>query len=270
MVEYFSIVETGHCSVPRTNEQQIPFNFINRNSQELLVTIGDSWTWGDDITVSNNNEIRLKKVFGNVLSTILNSDWLNLGQCGSGNQWLAAKVRELSKIIPTLDYRRIYVVCTLTEVGRDFNSTYDRQTNYIDWLKTNDHTNLLEFLNSTVITEIINALTPFPHVVLKIGTNFVDHVGLETARPYLVDMPWINLITSVPDVCYIVGSYAIDNFKRSSDLFPDNMALLSWLNNLTDSASKRNIVLQDKHNFRNGHPLAAGHQHWAEYISQRL
>ena len=125
-------------------------------------------------------------------------------------------------------------------------------------------------MNSTVITEIINALTPFPHVVLKIGTNFVDHVGLETARPYLVDMPWINLITSVPDVCYIVGSYAIDNFKRSSDLFPDNMALLSWLNNLTDSASKRNIVLQDKHNFRNGHPLAAGHQHWAEYISQRL
>lgn len=270
MVENFSVVETGHCSVPRTSKQLMPFNFVSRKSQELLVTVGDSWTWGDDITASNNDDVRLEKVFGNVLSNALGSDWLNLGQCGSGNFWLAEKVQELAHIIPTLNYSRIYVVCTLTEVGREFNSTYDKQTDYVTWLKSNNHADLFRFLNNVAITKIINALTPFPNVVLRIGTNFVDQIGFESAEPYLLTTPWIKLITDLNSACYVVGSYTINNFKRSTDLFPDKEILLTWLVEITDEASKRNKILQDSRNFRNGHPLEVGHRQWANYIIQSL
>lgn len=270
MVEYFSIVETGHCSVPRTNKQKMPFDFVSRNSQELLVTIGDSWTWGDDITVDNNNVIRLEKVFGNLVSSTIGSDWLNLGQCGSGNFWLANKVKELASVIPSLSYKKIYVVCTLTEVGREFNSTYDQNIDYIGWLLTHGPDDLIEFLNNLAVTKIVDELKLFPNVVLKIGTNFVDHIGLDNARPYLLDTPWINLLSAIDDNCYIVGSYTIDNFRRSSDLFPDRIQLFDWLLTLTELSKKRNQLLQDKSKFRNGHPLVNGHQQWADYIIRSL
>jgi hypothetical protein len=249
----------------------MPFDFISRESRELLVTIGDSWTWGDDITASNNDTIRLAKVFGNLISTTINSDWINLGQCGSGNFWLANKVKELAAIIPELHYEKIYVICTLTEVGREFNSTYDRNIDYINWLVAhNPRNDLLGFLNNLVVTEIIDALKSFPNVVLKIGTNFVNHIGLGTAQPYLLDTPWINLLTNVDDNCYVVGSYTIDNFRRSIDLFPNHELLLCWLVELTELSKKRNMLLQDKNKFRNGHPLQSGHQQWANYIIQSL
>ena len=270
MVEHFSVVESGHCSVPRTIKQKMPFDFIKRDSQELLVTIGDSWTWGDDITPSNNDTVRLEKVFGNLVSTAINSDWLNLGQCGSGNFWLVSKVKELAKIIPTLHYKRIYVVCTLTEIGREFNSMYDRHIDYINWLLSNNHSNLLEFLNNLVVTEIIDTLKPFSNVVLKLGTNFVDHIGVNKAQSYLLDTPWFSLITDTPDTCYVVGSYTIDNFKRSADLFPDHESLLDWLLELTESSKKRIKLLHNTNHFRNGHPLASGHQQWANYLIRRL
>ena len=40
-----------------------PYNFIksNANSETLLVTIGDSWTWGDDI--SSKDHVRLNSVY---------------------------------------------------------------------------------------------------------------------------------------------------------------------------------------------------------------
>ena len=54
---------------------------------------------------------------------------------------------ELSKIIPQLEYKKIIVVCTLTEIGRSFNSHHDRYIDYHSWFKNNDYNNFLEFLN---------------------------------------------------------------------------------------------------------------------------
>ena len=34
-----------------------PFNFVSRDSDTLLVTIGDSWTWGADLTLNNNDDL---------------------------------------------------------------------------------------------------------------------------------------------------------------------------------------------------------------------
>ncbi len=269
MVEHFSIVETGHCSVIRTPDQVFPFDFKSRNSNSLLVTIGDSWTWGDDITPTNNNQKRLDLVFGNILSLSLECDWLNLGQCGSGNFWLAEKVQELVQLIPSMSYKKIYVICTLTEVGREFNSGYDNHIDYISFLNKNPITDVIKLLNE-VVAEKIKLLTQFDNVILRVGTNFVDHIGLDAIGEWLLPTPWLNLIAEPKNTCFVVGSPTLDNFKRSGDLFPDYNKFLLWLNQLSDAALIRQHTLRDSIKFKSGHPLAHGHRVWAEHILKSL
>ena len=65
-----------------------------QNKQNLLVTIGDSWTWGDSIdgihaTVKPDSPKRLESVYGKKIKDQLNDyDWINIAYPGTGNRWI--------------------------------------------------------------------------------------------------------------------------------------------------------------------------------------
>jgi len=99
------------------------FDFIGNGSKTLVVTVGESWTWGSDITVDNDKETRLSKVYGRLIAEQLNSDWLNLSLPGAGNFWIANTVGEFINISGMLEYDKIYLICTLTEIGRSLIQT---------------------------------------------------------------------------------------------------------------------------------------------------
>lgn len=160
------------------------YNFVNRNSKELVVTVGDSWTYGSDITLTNADEQpRIRLAFGNVLAEQIGADWLNLAMSAQGNFYIAAMVGELANLIPHLNYKKITVICTFTGIGRWFNTFYDLDINYIQWFNQNIHSQndfdkLLFMLNDVCVSRILDYLKPFNHVKLKIGTNFVEPLGL--------------------------------------------------------------------------------------------
>ena len=58
------------------------------NKDILLITVGDSWTWGDslfdiDISTPNyDNPNRVKHIYGAKLAELLNADFVNVGECG--------------------------------------------------------------------------------------------------------------------------------------------------------------------------------------------
>lgn len=72
--------------------QKIPDFFISNDCHNLLVTIGDSWTWGDSLgkCTANYDDLAARKsqCFGKKISEKLQADWLNLGFCGAGNGYL--------------------------------------------------------------------------------------------------------------------------------------------------------------------------------------
>lgn len=58
--------------------------FVDHNKNDLVITVGDSWTWGDslgDVSV----RYRSDHVYGKYLSEYLDSDWINYGFCGGSN-----------------------------------------------------------------------------------------------------------------------------------------------------------------------------------------
>jgi len=273
LYDFFKYTDTGHNNVPRLDPRgKNPFNFISHNSNKLVVTIGDSWTWGDDITFNNDDKVRLQKTYGRIVATELSADWLNLGQGGSGNFWLAEKTEELEKIIKRLQYDHIYIICTLTEIGRGFNSNFDRGIDYVTWFKNNpDHTKLPNFLNQIVVDKIIKNLGSIENVTLRIGTNFVNHVGLESAKNFVLEQPWVNLYcnNNTPE-CYFVSNFVFDAFNSALDLVSDKNLYLTWLDTMASSAIKRRSVLENNTFFRNYHPLEKGHNVWARYILDNI
>ena len=65
LLDVFSMWDTGH---PNT-KKRIPFDFVNRKQKKLLVCIGDSWTYGSDIGIDNNDDdYRLANIFGSCIN----------------------------------------------------------------------------------------------------------------------------------------------------------------------------------------------------------
>jgi len=282
-----------------------PYNFKCVNSDTLLVTLGDSWTWGSEVAgyhdfvnfqlahweisqdvMTNTNPDRINNLFGYTISDTIKADWLNLGVPGMGNMQIANQIQTLSNVIPSLTYSKIIIIVTLTEVGRWFNTNCDTTLNHSEILKiverTNDPDQLLCELNRIAINRIIRSVENFSNVDLLVGTNFVDHIGLnELSEHQYLTTPWYKLLNvEYPTRAYITNEIAWANLMRSVDdgLIPKNLHLIvkPWLLDLIDSAEKSSAkLLASEHicNFtgRIGpHPNKEGHKIWAKYILDQL
>jgi hypothetical protein len=275
--DYFTIASphNSHYKI-KTNT----FDFVDRNSKKLVITSGDSWSWGADLTPDDNEDYRLEHAYGNIIAKQLNADWLNLSQSGSNNFFIADRIEELEKIISSLDYTKIYLICTFTEIGRSFNSHYDSYIDYISWFKNNivnesDFDKFLYFLNAECLTRIQKVVKKH-NIELRVGSNFVDPIGLDTADGFL-KTPWFRLLgIDCPVVAY-AGSTGVSRLLDAEQFIPDSKKSLfrSWFVKLIDNAKYIDQVTSTSIHphvlsGRCGHPQADGHKRWANYILQSI
>jgi len=307
LLDYFSVVTDKdlllfhHPAVPKNFTKFNPYSFQSNNSDTLLVTLGDSWAWGMELSgyndldnfivndwaivdgvISNINKDRLTKVFGNLVSKRIDSDFLNLSIPGHGNFHMAELVSQLANIIPQLNYKKIYVVCTLTEVGRWFNTQDDLFLDHSKLMETVEVTGdvnaLLAQLNRMAIDQIINSVDKFDHVSLLVGTNFVDHVGFENLQPsQILKTPWYKLLDISYDFpIYTTYGLGLSNFIRSVEdgTVPKRLQLIfkEWIINALIGCEDFDKKISDSSYFnpRNFHPIAAGHVIWSDYVAGHI
>lgn len=273
---YFSQYNTDHIDntgKPATTT----FSFIDNNADNLVVTVGCSWTWGANMTPNDDADYRLEHNFGRVLSNKLDADWLCLAQVGTGNFWLYQKVEEFVKLIPDLKYKKIYIICTLTEVGRQCNTELDSQIDYKEYFRTNTYGNsFLEFLNDYAVNKIVSAVEPYSNVILRIGTNFVDPIGVNTNNKYVIPDTWLSMLcnesnTEYTGTCYTVSHLAVDRLKQVKAASTD-FGFFLWLDKLIELGHDRINLCQrcDLLMPGTGHPGAKGHSLWADQILKTL
>jgi hypothetical protein len=67
----------------------------------------------------NDHEYRIEHVYGNRVSSAINSDWINVGVPGGANVDIISKV--FDQVIPNISksYSKITIVLSLTEIGRE-------------------------------------------------------------------------------------------------------------------------------------------------------
>jgi hypothetical protein len=271
-----------HFTLPNPNISHhdvgfVPFNFVDRGQDTLLVTFGDSWTYGDDLTIDNDQAFRLENVYGNQLSKSIGADFLNLSVPGSGNQWTPVLFEEFTQL--NLDYKQIIAVITFTEIGRDFNGWFDRDVDYSSWLKNNihcsqDYTKFLQWQNTQIANKIVELADQLPNLKLLVSTNFVDPIGLEPFGSKQLDKTWLQVYRgSANDVCYFVSPYIIEKYKSVLDIewSLDKATWLEWADECLSNANQRLTIIKDPQYFRGlYHPLVEGHRAWACYLEGQL
>lgn len=265
---YFTIASPANSHF---KEKTNTFDFVNRESDTLVVTVGDSWTWGSDLLDTD----RLTQVYGNIISDKLTADWLNLGQPGSSNFFIAERVEELGKLIPNLHYRNIYLICTFTEIGRGINSHHDMHIDYYNWFRHNefatadDFYRLLDFLNRDCLNRV-RAVADCYNLKLVVGSNFVDPIGIDN-DPGFLSVPWFRVLNIPCPVTGYAASAGIDRVKDLIEFVPADIQHLfkSWIVRLIDQAAYIDQVCRSKV-LKKIHPTANGHASWANYILENI
>lgn len=245
------------------------------NNKTLLITIGDSWTWGDEL----DPEHRKNQCFGNILAKRKNSDWLNLSVPGLGNQYIGMLMQELSDMPWLIKYTHIDIIIVLTEIGRDFDGWFDRDVDYAKWLRSNisqpeDYTEFLAFINNRVCQQIIESHKKITNSRLLVATNFIDPVGFEDLSGSMVEKSWFDVLEpNLEHPCYFVSSYIFQKLRGVLDMewSLDSMIFDEWANLNTDRALKRISILENsKMLFPRRHPTVESHEIWADYLYQKI
>ena len=274
--DYFSIADR-HSSWHQ--QPTNTFDFVDRNSNTLIVTVGDSWTWGSDISENNHdNDHRLRCLYGNVLSQQLGTDWLNLGLSATSNFWLTAMVEEFAQVVPQLEYEKIFVICVFTGTGRWFHTRYDRYINYREWTQNNifkpsDYNKLITKFNQDCVARITAALFDFNHVVTKFATNFVDPVGFEQVPAEQQLTPWYKIMHCDDGLVSHVCMDGVKALLRMPEVITNQDHLdwfKQWMLDIIPVSEQRNQIFTDTTKFRNYHPLQQGHKQWADYVASKL
>lgn len=261
---------------------KFPYSFHSHNSKNLIIVIGDSWSWGADLSDYDDPLIRYRDNFGTIIAKELDADFLNLGQCGSCNLHIIERIKELSIIIPNLDYEKIWIVCTFTEVARSFDGPYDNAIDYVQWFNSNkfnnndDFNTILEFHNSLFQEVIYNLEQQHSHVEIIVGNNFTDPIGMHD-KLTILPKTWLQIITeqilqneydTIP--CYIMSHWVISKLPPVIKGFNKNIdqqAMTNWLIYLIETAKRRKEFTDDAIYFSGtGHPRQLGHRVWANYI----
>ena len=286
----------NYFSLPDKRRTQLligknPYDFISRNSNRLIITIGDSWTWGADLTQQKHKGLhidrleddnyRLNHVYGGILSKTLQTDFLNLGESGSDNYYILNKLKELYDIIDLLEYDSVIILCVFTEVARGFLGADDNDVGHSSWLKNNihkdsDYYKFLKFINSNIADEIVPLLDKLQ---VYFATNFVDPIGFEKLESKFLSKTWLqtwceSIQQTYPDPCYLVSPWVFEKLEKVFDICPtlDKADFFKWAEGELRSADKRaSICKRDGVNFGQLlHPLSSGHKVWADYILKEI
>ena len=276
----------------------------NKNSNELLITAGDSWTWGEILAP----EKRTSQIYGALVSKQLNCDWINVGLPGESNlvikDYLYNVVKNLKK-----SYNKINIIFTLTESTRDLVSLEFCKENYnslkgeswpaFDQLSFNDISIIeREFPNSHIVDIVKMHLAIKDCNTIKSTINAIENTTVSIINQTFAQSTNCILARNFTSWHNIVNATAKNTWteiiaKRGNlSKYPEDLSfvtsslgserLVSYQNqynrienfklDLIDHMDKANYAINwldsspYNSNIASKYPLAIGHQWWADYL----
>jgi len=248
----------------------------------LLLTVGDSWTWGDhlgniDWDQCFDDPIRLKQIFGRHLADMLDADWANLAEPGCSNYWMIEQLQDMEPLLAAHQYQRVVVVVTLTEDLREATCTrrFDVDAPYQEFY---DSTHSLEEFLISVERFLLDNLEAYasrlPNVEFYVARAFTDGWPVNRSK-LLLDKTWCdviqhhvqfpNYVKPVPFVAQmainpLTQKYLKDDYKQE------------FLSIMQRVETRWQFLGASEYNLKGStcHPNPRGHRLWAEYLFTQI
>ena len=273
---------------------------IENKKKNLVICLGDSWTYGDSLgntDVSKNIddfEFRKEHIYGKLLADKLNADLVNAATPGCSNNFIYHQFYNniVTKDLPRLSqtYNKVYIVITLTENGRDL-----KQLPHLSWFlntfkKHYDYENDTNFtfekflirLEQFVLSQIAEQEKNFPaNVKLITASNFayvydynkalVKHMVPKIWTEILAEKQNLKPVKNVRMASYAC-SYLLEFMRSISNRFDADTysKYVDWYEKvIMDPANKQIDFLNESiYNYKKAskHPTPEGHALWADYL----
>jgi hypothetical protein len=251
------------------------FEIIN-NSINLVITIGDSWTWGDslgninvDQGVEDNILARQTGCYGRHLSDQLDADWINDARPGGSNDHI---INKFEKHLNTdySKYKKVWIIITLTETGRNVEISNLKEID--EELQTIEQ-NHLDKINALILkNQTIN---------LIVGRNFTDYYPKTKLYPWCLEKTWVEVIfdqLKIENTKWAKMEYSMIKttgiasgvgFMPLNKKYDHDADFKLYLINSIEKAKKLWTFLEiSPYNSKKAtkHPTKEAHQLWANYI----
>lgn len=253
----------------------------------LLITIGDSWTWGDHLGIIDwdnytDDPIRLTQIFGRHLSNMLDADWVNIAEPGCSNYWMIERLVDITPAIKESKYKSIDIVITLTEDLREaeFSRRYDVTTPYTQFF--NQSESLREFLikvEQMLLEKLKKCISELPGINFYISRAFTDFL---TTDNIIIPKTWCDVIQddiSRSDYIKPVSFITEMAIKPLTKKYIDRAELdkqikfkSEFLEIMETVTNRWNFLGNRIHNLRGStsHPTPSGHELWANYLHKYI
>jgi hypothetical protein len=247
--------------IPAWSQVNNACHYQSQNSDRMIITVGDSWTYGDSLGNTrvrdgiDDTDYRLAHVYGNLISQDLGADWINLALPGISNQRMFTWLEQL--LSRRLHYANTTCIITLTESGRHEE---------LNWLKQDLgslQTNLERMLDNSYkwIGEIQKR---YPSIKFVVTHSFTDS---RPSKLNVCQQTWLEVLTNsaIQNNTHVVVSEHIKqlNYNHTYTDTPDVIDRALERINLLDSCT-----YCYKHDSR--HPNEQGHKLWAQYLLTQI
>ena len=246
---------------------------------QLLITAGDSWTWGDSLNPKQSRDKlyreyhghRQKHIYGTLLAEKLQTDHINLARSDAGNLDILAY---LKRVLPMVlqKYKRTFVVVTLTENHREQLALDNVSPPY-------DLPQLMCDLEYRMMSQFMELFSLSNTVCAVLARNFTHSFESNLVRfaPIHADRTWVELLAEQQDIggypeplrVLTMSSYAnIENaiYDSSTNLLDiwNNDVKVLWMQTLAATSwldrSRLNYPTATRH------PTEEAHKIWADYL----
>lgn len=247
--------------IPNWSMVKNPYYKLDRGSDELVITVGDSWTYGDSLGKTkvrngiDDTEYRLAHVYGRLISDRKQTNWINLALPGASNEMV---LDWLTKLLASnlITERQVTCVITLTEAGRHLENLLPSAQ------ETSQQQALIAILKHTY-NRIQLLKEKYPTINFLTAHNFTD--GLDGYG--LLDKTWLEVLLNyqIQNGTFIVISEHIDQMNYTTT-YKDKLEII-------EKALAR-IELLDHCEYCNKedsrHPTEQGHMLWADYLISQI
>jgi len=245
--------------VPAWSLVNNPYHYRYKDSNNLLITVGDSWTYGDSLGQTKVREgrddtaYRLDHIFGNLLSNQINCNWINLALPGISNS-LMLKWAEHS-IVSSQSFKSIVCVITLTESGRH------EDLRLID-RKLPTQQAVLENILQQTYNDVTVLRLRYPRVKFIVAHNFTDSID-----DTVCNRTWLEVMLGqqIQNGTHVVISEHIEQMNYEAR-FPDVLDIIDRANNRLTLLDRCEYCFKED----SRHPTERGHALWAQYLATQI
>ena len=286
MIDWVTELENYKTQIFRYEPEAQHYHYKNNQSDTLVITAGDSWTWGDSL----DPDLRLTQVYGNLIASHFQADWINIGCCGWSNSWVLLHPKYIiDQLKNSLQYKKIYVILTLTENARDIQTPvshpYDFRKNYYTLGVTDKfYQSVLDDCEARwaeQINDMVNLADD--RYCFLLGQNFVWNQLVIDNIPTQVIVPELNWIETLADYqmlprpirTNLVTGWIFNTLEQINQIasISDHSVYQNWSLGLIEQALEVNKWLDTSElncNQSSKHPNAVGHQVWAKYLIEKI